>query len=160
MLKLHDLRQCVGMVSQEIQLFHASVRDNVAVFDRSIVDERIIQALEELGLGNWYHALPQGLDTELAPGGGGLSGGEAQLLAFSRLDPATEHQLEQAIDRLLKGRTAIIIAHRLATVQRAGRILIIEDGAVCEQGSREALAADANSRFAHLLRTGLEEVLA
>ena len=80
--------------------------------------------------------------------------------ASSRLDPASEARLEAAIDRLLEGRTGIIIAHRLATVQRADAILILEDGRRDEWGPRLALAADPESRFARLLRTGLEEALA
>ena len=79
--------------------------------------------------------------------------------ASSRLDPATEALLERAVTRLLEGRTGIIIAHRLATIQRAGSILILEDGRLLEHGRREELAAAPESRFAHLLKTGLEEVL-
>lgn len=80
--------------------------------------------------------------------------------ASSRLDPLTEQRLEQAIDRLLQGRTGIIIAHRLGTVQRVDHIVILEEGRIEEQGRRAELAADETSRFASLLRTGLEEVLA
>jgi len=121
--------------------------------------------------------LSAGLDTVLGTDGEGLSAGEAQLLAFtrvllsdpaivildeasSRLDPATEQIIEQAIEKLFAGRTAIVIAHRLATIQRVDDILIIEDGHILEQGEREALAKDAESHFSSLLRTGLEEVLA
>ena len=80
--------------------------------------------------------------------------------ASSRLDPATERLLERAVSRLLQGRSAIIIAHRLGTVQRADTIMILERGRVAELGPRASLAADPSSRFAALLRTGLEEVLA
>ena len=76
------------------------------------------------------------------------------------LDPATEQRLERAIDRLLQNRTAIIIAHRLGTVQRADEIMILENGRVSEYGDRQQLATDVNSRFYQLLQTGLEEVLA
>jgi ATP-binding cassette subfamily B protein len=173
---LEALRARVGVVTQDIQLFHASVRDNVTFFDAEVPDARIEAVLEELGLGPWLRALPEGINTKLAPGGGGLSAGEAQLLAFarvflkdpglvildeasSRLDPATERLLERAVDRLLEGRTAIVIAHRLATVGRADRILILEDGRIAELGERVALASDPASRFSRLLRAGLEEVL-
>ncbi len=159
------------------------MRDNLTLFNNydptrpTIDDDRIIAALETLGLGDWCRGLPEGLDTVLESGGKGLSAGEAQLLAFtrvflrdpqlvvldeasSRLDPGTEALLERAIDRLLDGRTVIIIAHRLRTVGRADDILILENGRVVELGPRAALAADAGSRFYRLLQTGLEEVLA
>ncbi len=175
--RLADLRQRIAFVTQDVQLFQASVRDNLTFFDRSIPDERIEAVIAELGLGDWYAALPEGLDTRLEAGGHSLSAGEAQLLAFtriflrdpglvildeasSRLDPATEQRIERAIDRLLQNRTAIVIAHRLGTVQRADQIMILEDGQVCEHGERLALAADPDSRFYSLLQTGLEEVLA
>jgi ATP-binding cassette subfamily B protein len=175
-VRLDSLRQRVGMVTQEVQLFHATVRENLTFFDPSIPDARILAVLEELELLPWYAALPDGLDTVLASGGGGLSAGEAQVLAFtrvflrdpglvildeasSRLDPATEHLIERAVDRLLADRTGIIIAHRLATVMRADNILILEEGRIREYGEREALRRDPGSRFAELLRTGMEEVL-
>ncbi|MBT7099731.1 ABC transporter ATP-binding protein, partial [Candidatus Poribacteria bacterium] len=78
----------------------------------------------------------------------------------SRLDPATERQLDHAVSRLLEGRTGIIIAHRLSTVRRVDNILILDSGRVAEHGERERLAADPDSRFAQLLRTGLEDELA
>ncbi len=172
-----DLRQKVALVTQDVQIFQASVRNNLTFFDRSISNERIIQALREVGLESWYAALPQGLETEMASGGVGLSAGEAQLLslarvflknpglvildeATSRLDQATEHLVEHATSRLLQGRTAIIIAHRLATVEHVDELLILEDGRIREQGARAQLVNDPHSVFAHLLRTGLEEVLA
>ena len=173
---LQALRGRVAMVTQEVQLFRASVRDNLTFFDRSIPDERVQAVVVELGMEDWLASLPSGLDSELQPGGRGLSAGEAQLLALgrvflrdpglvildeasSRLDPATEQRIERAVTRLLRGRTAIIIAHRLGTVQRADQILILEEGRACEYGQREALANDPSSHFAGLLRTGLEEVL-
>jgi ABC-type multidrug transport system fused ATPase/permease subunit len=172
-----ELRRRVGVVTQHVQLFHATVRDNLTFFDPAVSDAQILQLLEELGLMRWYASLEHGLDTLLATDGGGLSAGEAQLLAFtrvflkdpglvildeasSRLDPATEQLIERAVDRLLQNRTAIIIAHRLATVQRADEILILDQGRIQEHGLRVQLAADPCSRFAQLLQTGLEEVLA
>jgi ATP-binding cassette subfamily B protein len=171
-----QLRRRIGLVTQEVQLFHATVRDNLTLFDDTIADERILQVIRELGLGNWFAALPAGLATRL-DGNSGLSAGEAQLLAFarvflanpglvildeasSRLDPATEQLIEQAIDRLLAGRTGIIIAHRLATVQRADEIMILDGGHIGEYGLRLELAYNPNSRFYHLLQTGLEEAYA
>ena len=171
-----DLRGRVGLVTQDVQLFGASVRDNITLFDPRVTDDQISSALAKLDLGEWVQALG-GLDAELAAGGGGMSAGEAQLLAFtrlllrdpglvildeaaSRLDPITEARLERAIDRLLAGRTAIVIAHRLHTVSRADDILILEEGRVVEFGPRRQLADDPASRFHRLLQTGLEEALA
>jgi ATP-binding cassette, subfamily B, bacterial len=176
-----DLKDHIGMVTQDIQLFHASVRDNLTLFDPQIPDERIRNVLDEVGLSTWLHSLPDGLDTQLSGSDSNLSAGEAQLLAFarvfladpglvildeasSRLDPATEQRIEAALNRLLTGgqgaRTCIIIAHRLATVQRADAILILEDGRILEYGERATLAADPNSHFTRLLQTGMEEVFA
>jgi ATP-binding cassette, subfamily B, bacterial len=173
---IHELRQHVGLVTQNIELFEGTVRDNLTFYDTSIEDSKMISVLEELGLGEWLHSLPLGLDTKLESRGAGLSAGEAQLLAFarvflrdpgviildeasSRLDPATEHRIEQALGRLLEGRTCIIIAHRLATVQRADDILILEDGQIVEYGERSQLAEQPDSRFSRMLSIGLEEVL-
>jgi ATP-binding cassette subfamily B protein len=175
--RLRGLRQRVALVTQDVQLFQASVRDNLTFFDRSVSDERIQAVIEELELGDWYATLPDGLDTWLETGGRDLSAGEAQLLAFtrvflrdpglvildeasSRLDPATEQRIERAVDRLLQNRTAVVIAHRLGTVERADEIMILENGRLMEHGDRVALAADPSSRFSHLLQTGLQEVLA
>lgn len=176
-VQLETLRRNIAIVTQDVQLFRASIRDNLTFFDRSISDEQILKTIEELELGDWYRSLPKGLDTELDTGSRSLSAGEAQLLAFtrvflrdpglvildeasSRLDPATEARLERAIDRLLQNRTAIIIAHRLHTVHRADEIMILENGIVSEYGNRGQLASDPSSRFYQLLQTGLEEVLA
>jgi ATP-binding cassette, subfamily B, bacterial len=175
--QLETLRRNIAIVTQDVQLFRASVRDNLTFFDRSISDEQILATLEALELADWLRSLPQGLDTELDMGSRSLSAGEAQLLAFtrvflrnpglvildeasSRLDPATEQRLERAIDKLLQNRTAIIIAHRLGTVHRADEIMILESGQVSEYGNRQQLATDPTSRFSQLLQTGLEEVLA
>jgi ABC-type multidrug transport system fused ATPase/permease subunit len=171
-LRLANLRRRVGLVTQDVVLFQASVRDNLAFFDAAVSDEKLSAGLDALGLGGWLRRLPRGLDTPLGPGGAGLSAGEAQLLALgrillrdpevvvldeaaSRLDPATALLLEAAIGRLLHGRTGIIVAHRLATVARADDVLILDDGAVAEYGPRAALAGDTSTRYAALLRAGL-----
>lgn len=174
-VQLTDLRRRVGMVTQDVQLFHAPVRDNLTFFDPAVSDEEILDVLDRLGLDHWYRGLPHGLDTVLSSRGG-LSAGEAQLLAFarvffkdpglvvldeasSRLDPATEVLIERAVDVLLENRTAVIIAHRLKTVRRAQEIMIIDDGQIQEHGDRMVLEHDPSSRFSALLSTGLEEVL-
>ncbi len=174
---LNGLRSGIGMVTQEVQLFNASLRENLTFFDPSVSDQRIRRALKRLQLWDWVASFPQGLDTRLQADGAGLSAGEAQLLAFarvflkdpgliildeasSRLDPATERRLEGALDHLLDQRTAIIIAHRLSTVERADQILILDQGRILEHGDRHQLMSDPSSRFAQLLQTGLQAELA
>jgi ATP-binding cassette, subfamily B, bacterial len=176
-LRLDDHRRAVALVTQDVQIFQGTVRENITLFDRAVPDAALLAAVEALGLEGWLAALPAGLDTKLETGGRGLSAGEAQLLAFtrvflrnpglvvldeasSRLDPATEGLIEKAVDTLLRGRSAVVIAHRLGTVTRADDILILEDGGVAEYGPRTRLAADPGSRFSGLLRAGMEEMLA
>ena len=172
-LKQADLRRYIGLVTQDVQLFNATVRQNLTLFDDQISSEKIISVIDNLGLTSWYQSLPEGLDSMLSAGGSGLSAGEAQLLAFtriflkdpaiivldepsSRLDPATEARIDLALQKLLQGRTSIIIAHRLGTLQRVDEIMILEDGHIREHGDRQALVADPQSRFSQLLSTGLE----
>lgn len=153
-----SLRERVCVVTQDVQLFAGSVRDNLTLF-RSLADDARLRAiLAEVGLGGWD------LDAEL----GSVSAGEAQLLAFarafladpglvvldeasSRLDPATERRIEQSVDRLLTGRTGVLIAHRLSSLSRVDKIAVVGDGRIIEYGTREELAADPSSRFAQLL---------
>jgi len=166
--QLRDLRRRTGMVTQDVQLFRASVRDNLTLFNRAISDEQIVQAIHAVGLTRWFAQLSDGLDSELGAGGAGLSAGEAQLLAFarvflrnpglvildeasSRLDPTTEQRIERATSLLFEGRTGLVIAHRLSTIQRADDILILENGHIVEYGPRAALANDPTSHFSQLL---------
>jgi ABC-type multidrug transport system fused ATPase/permease subunit len=171
---LEELRRHIGMVTQEVQLFHATVRDNLTFFDHSIPDSAILKVIEELELAGWYGSLPAGLDTVLETRGSNLSAGEAQLLALarvflknpglvildeasSRLDPVTEQRLEKAIARLLQDRTGIIVAHRLSTVHHANHIMILALGQIQEFGAYNDLIADPTSRFYQLLQVGLKE---
>jgi ATP-binding cassette subfamily B protein len=164
---LQELRKRIGLVTQNIQLFRASVRDNITFFDDRIDDERIMEIIRDLGLMDWYASLPGGLESDLAADS--LSAGEAQLLAFarvflknpglvildeatSRLDPATERWIERAFAKLIKGRTAIIIAHRLKTVERADEIMILEGGKILEHGGRNQLSSNPKSQYSRLVR--------
>lgn len=169
-VSLHELPHHVGLVTQDVQLFQTTVRNNLTFFNSHILDKHILQTIEDLGLMPWLEDLPQGLDTVLGADSSGLSAGQAQLLAFarvflkdpglvildeasSRLDPQTEALIERAVDRLLENRTGIIIAHRLKTVMRADRVLILEKGRVVEWGDRTDLLKDTHSRFSSLLQT-------
>jgi ATP-binding cassette, subfamily B, bacterial len=171
-----SLRRRLCVVTQDVQIFAASVRDNLTLLRPVAGDDRLRAVLADVGLGEWLASLPDGLDTHLGAcregdeegPGSGLSAGEAQLLAFarafladpglvvldeasSRLDPATERRVEQSVDRLLAGRTAVLIAHRLSSLSRVDTIAVVDGGRIVEYGSREDLAADPRSRFAHML---------
>jgi ABC-type multidrug transport system fused ATPase/permease subunit len=169
--RLNDLRQRISLVTQDIQLFRATVRDNLTLFDPAVRDDQILEILADLGLQRWLDSMPDGLDSMISSSGTSLSAGEAQLLAFarvflrdpqivildeasSRLDPVTERRLEHAIDRLLTGRTGIVIAHRLATVQRADSIMVMQGGRILEYGVRRELLENPDSHFVSMLRTG------
>jgi ABC-type multidrug transport system fused ATPase/permease subunit len=179
-LRVDDLRAHIGLVTQDVQIFAGTLRDNLRLFDPDIGDDRLLAVFASLDLDDWLADLPDGLDTLLGPAtlgptARGLSAGEAQLIALarvfledpgvvvldeasSRLDPHTEALLEHAIDRLLADRTGIVIAHRLGTIERADEVLVLDGGRVVEHGDRAALATDPTSRFAELLRTGLAEL--
>jgi ABC-type multidrug transport system fused ATPase/permease subunit len=165
-LSLAHLRARVGLVTQEVQLFQATVRDNLTLFDPAVPDASLLGATAALGLSSWMETLPDGLDTVLGPAGAGLSAGQAQLLALvrvflrdpglvvldeasSRLDPATERLLDGAIERLLLGRTAIVIAHRPETLRRASEVVVLERGRLVERppstGGRPAVAPHSTS---------------
>lgn len=163
------LRRLVGFVPQDVQLLHATLRENLTLFDPAIDDGRLREALRQVGLEDWLGTLPAGLDTRLAPGGRDLSAGQSQLLAAaraflsdpgllvldeasSRVDPDTEQRLHEGFGRIFRGRTAIVIAHRLSTLREVDDILILDGGRVVEFGPREELLRAGESRFARLLQ--------
>ena len=171
---LDELRNRVAVVTQEVQLFTATIRDNVSLF-REIPDAELMAVIDEVGLGQWLSTQPEGLASELDPRS--LSAGEAQLLALARtllrdpavvlldeasarLDPATEARLQSAVDRLLQGRTAVVIAHRLSTLDRVDFIGVLDHGRVVEFGPRGELTANPASEYSRLLAAYRNEVLA
>jgi len=168
-----SLRQRLGVVLQDTFLFSGSVADNLRL-DADIPSERLRQLVADLGLEPLLARLPDGLATELRERGGNLSSGERQLLAVARvamrnptvlvmdeatafMDPATEATLQRDLDRLLQQRTAIVIAHRLATVEAADRILVLRRGQLVEQGNHRQLrqAGGLYARLAELQERGL-----
>ncbi|WP_338543648.1 ABC transporter ATP-binding protein [Paenibacillus tundrae] len=176
-LTLPALYRRVGMVTQDVQLFDGTLRDNLTLFNSEVSDSMIMETTERLGLRQWIDTQPEGLDTHLKAGGSSLSAGEAQLFALtrvfltepslvildepsSRLDAATEMLLQQAVDELMKQCTGIIIAHRLATLDQVDQIMVLSDGEIVEFGAREELANNPDSHYARLRMTGREEELA
>src|SRR5690606_27709724 len=155
-IDLQRLRSAVGVVTQRTEILAGTVADNITLFgDHDRVE--VEAAVEELGLTSWVAGLPDGLDTLLGPGGTSLSAGEEQLVAFARLlvrdvqlvvldeatarmDPLTEARVVAASERLLRGRTGVLIAHRLGTIERAGLVAVLDHGRVVQHGARPALA--------------------
>ena len=174
-----DLRRAVTAVPQDVQLFPGTVEQNVAMF-APFPRDAVTEALAAVGLGDWLDGLPSGLDTKLAADarddGGtrtGLSAGQAQLLALSRallrspsvvvldeatsrIDPTTQNAMAAAMRRLVAGRTALVIAHRLETLAICDDIAVLANGQLIEHGARVALAADPRSHYARLLLAGQE----
>jgi ATP-binding cassette subfamily B protein len=173
--RLESLRQHVGLVTQDVQLFYATIRDNLTFFNAEVSDEQLHAALRMLGLERWLQRQPEGLDT-LLTSTNMLSAGEAQLIALARvylkqpqviildeasarIDPETERMVERALDTVLAGKTTIIIAHRLQTVRRCDYIAILSQGTLAEFGKESELRDTPTSRYATLLRHGSTEEL-
>jgi len=173
---LRELRNNIAYVTQDVELFRASIKDNITFFDSRYSDEEIIDVLRKLGLEDWFNKLPNGLETEIYSEELGLSAGEEQLLALtraflkdpqivildeasSRLDPATEKITERALTKLLQDRSVIIIAHRLSTLDKVDKILILENGEISEFGLRSELIDNPKSHFSQLLQQDVMEVL-
>ena len=166
--QLRELRSRIAVVTQEVQFFGATIRDNLALFDAAVDDRRIEDAIGRLHLLPWLAAQPDGLNTVLTSAQLALSAGEAQRLALvrvllrdpdivildeaaARLDPVSEQDVEEALAELLVGRTGVVIAHRPRSVEKVDDILILEDGRMVEHGPRQTLLADPGSRLHGLL---------
>ncbi|CAM5461078.1 ABC transporter ATP-binding protein [Streptomyces griseomycini] len=163
-----ELRRGVVMVTQEAFLFSGTVAENIAIGRPDATREEIEQAAKEIGAHDFVAALPDGYDTDVRKRGGRISAGQRQLVAFARalladpavliLDEATssldvpgERAVQRAMATVLKGRTAVVIAHRLSTVEIADRVLVMEHGRIVEDGSPDELIA-GTGRFADLHR--------
>ncbi len=153
-----SVRRVIGFVPQEVVVFPGTVLDNLRLFDDSIPAEQVINAARRVRIDGAISRFTRGYDTVLSEGGGNFSLGERQLLAFARalvrdpeilildeatsaVDPQTEGFIQEGLKELLKGRTAIIVAHRLATVQMADRIVVVHKGRIVETGRHEELLA-------------------
>ncbi len=171
-LSIASYRSKIAVVPQEPFLFHGSIADNLRIADVQASDEDLYAAIESAGLTELISQLPLGIDTPCHERGSSFSAGERQLLALARvfiakpslliLDEATsnldlksEFKIEAALDLLLEGKSAILIAHRLSTALRADRIAVIEDGKIVELGAHQQLL-DLNGRYAEMYKTWKE----
>jgi len=171
-LKAASLAAHIGMVTQDAHLFHDTVRENLRYARPEATDEQIWEALDRAQIGDTVRRLESGLDTVVGERGYRFSGGEKQRLAIARvllkappiviLDEATAHldseseaAVQRALDSALEGRTSLVIAHRLSTVRRADRIIVLEEGKVAESGTHEQLV-DRGGLYAELYKTQFE----
>jgi len=167
------LRRRIVVVSQDVFMFSGTLRDNIGLGDPALDDARILAAARRVGADRVLASRPDGLDTKVQERGANFSSGERQLIAFARalcrepeilildeatasVDPETERVIERGIGELMAGRTSIVIAHRLSTVQRATRIVVIDAGKITEMGTHDELLAKGGiyARLYRLQMTG------
>ncbi|CAN5571095.1 ABC transporter ATP-binding protein [soil metagenome] len=166
---LRELRRSLGVVPQTPFLFSGTVADNIRYSRQDATRAEVEEAANRVGGGDWLEILPAGLDTKVGELGRGLSMGQRQLVALARLlvqnppivildeatasvDPLTEAQIQEGLDEVLEGRTAIVIAHRLVTVRHADRIIVMRQGQIVEEGSHDQLMA-SGGHYAELYDT-------
>jgi ATP-binding cassette subfamily B protein len=169
-----DIRGAMAMVPQESVIFAASARDNLRYGNWNATDEQIWDAARAANADSFLRALPQGLDSFMGEGGTRLSGGQRQRIAIARallrdapillldeatsaLDAQSERLVQDALEVLMRGRTTIVIAHRLATVRAADRIVVMDGGRIVEQGTHSALSAEGGL-YARLARLQFQDV--
>jgi ATP-binding cassette subfamily B protein len=171
-LDLKVLRRRLVVVNQDVFLFAGTIAENIALGDPALTPDKILEAARRVGADRVIDARPEGLAAPVLERGANLSGGERQLIAFARamardpallvldeatasVDPEVERLIERGIAELMRGRTSIVIAHRLSTVRRADRIVVLDRGAIVEQGAHDELLA-RNGAYAHLYRLQMQ----
>jgi ATP-binding cassette, subfamily B, bacterial len=173
-VRFDSLRRRVVLVPQDGFLFDATIAANVRFARPELTDEQLTRAFDALGLGDWLASLPRGLDTSVGERGEALSVGERQLVALARahvadpdllvldeatsaVDPATDVRLQRTLDAVTRGRTTVVIAHRLATAQGADEVIVFDAGQVVQRGPHETLVARADSVYARLYSAWLDQ---
>jgi ABC-type multidrug transport system fused ATPase/permease subunit len=171
--EVRQLRRNIGVVPQEVVLFGGSIRENIAYGKPGATDADIREAARKANALEFIDTFPEGLDTVVGERGVKLSGGQRQRIAIARailkdpailildeatssLDADSEKLVQEALDELMKGRTTIIIAHRLATIRKVDYIYVISEGRILEAGTHEQLADLENGLYQHLLKLQFE----
>ena len=172
-LSRESLRKNIGIVQQDIYLFNASIRDNILYGKLDAAEEEVEAAAKRANIHDYIMSLPQGYDTQIGERGVRLSGGQKQRLSIARvflknppilildeatsaLDNTTEILIQQSLDELCRGRTTIVVAHRLSTIKNADEIAVISQGKIAEQGSHDELM-QRNGEYAKLYRMQFRE---
>ncbi|GAB3329857.1 ABC transporter transmembrane domain-containing protein [Marivirga atlantica] len=171
---LSAFRKNIGIVPQEIILFGGTIRENIAYGKPNATEEEIRSAAEQANAMLFIEDFPEGLDTIVGERGVKLSGGQRQRIAIARailknpkilildeatssLDAESEHYVQQALDKLMKGRTTIIIAHRLATIRKVDTIYVLNNGQIAEQGTHDELLATSDGTYNNLVKLQLQD---
>ena len=168
-LTFHSLRKNIGIVQQDVFLFNGSIKENILYGNLEASEEDIYEAAKKANIHDYILTLPEGYNTQIGERGIKLSGGQKQRLSIARvflknpsilildeatsaLDNATEILIQKALDDLTKGRTTLVVAHRLSTIKNADEIYVIEDGRIIEHGPHSELLKDENGAYSKLYK--------